>query len=301
MTSAAVALGNRYLFKTPYVLHIQDLWPESVIDSGMVSAGWKGKALHALIGFGLRPIYRGAKHIIVISSGMKDALIERGVDASKISVVLNWDGNENPDPAGISTSSIIERTAESAIAGIHCIYAGNIGQMQDVETIVRAASLVENEFPIRISIYGSGVAESAISSLIKDLGLKSVQLMGRVSQDKMAEIYDQADFLFVTLKDRPVFRMTIPSKFQASMANGVPVITTVQGDLAEICIDSGVGFVANAEDPRSLADVLRKANALDSEARARMSLRAEQYYRDEMSAELALGRVACVLESASKR
>ncbi|MBB6404752.1 glycosyltransferase involved in cell wall biosynthesis [Arthrobacter sp. AZCC_0090] len=301
MTSAAVALGNRYLFKTPYVLHVQDLWPESVIDSGMVSAGWKGKALHALIGFGLRPIYRGAKHVIVISTGMKDALVERGVYASKISVVLNWDGNEKPDFIGISAPSSNAHMTESAPPGIHCVYAGNIGQMQDVETIVRAASLVENEFPIRISIYGSGVAESSISSLIQELGLKSVQLMGRVSQDEMAEIYGQADFLLVTLKDRPVFRMTIPSKFQASMAHGVPVITTVQGDLAEICVDNGVGLVANAEDPGSLADALRKANALDSQARARMSIRAAQYYRDEMSAELALGKVAGLLESASER
>lgn len=290
MTAAMAALASRFFRNTPYVLHVQDLWPESVTDSGMVPDGWKKSSLYALINFGLRPIYGLAAHIIVISPGMKEALIARGVPSSKISVLLNWDGNEpvNSNPIDRNRSQPIETRHQDEL---HCVYAGNIGQMQDVETIVRAVAAVENEFPIRVSIYGSGTAEPALRDLIQQIGVKSVHLMGRVALEEMTAVYQSSDFQFVTLKRRQVFTMTIPSKFQSSMSNGIPIITTVQGDLAKICLDNGVGLVAEAENVESLADALRRAFAMGPKGQQTMSQKAIKLHREKLSGTIGLHTV----------
>ncbi|WP_457946047.1 glycosyltransferase family 4 protein [Pseudarthrobacter sp. alpha12b] len=276
MTAAVAALLLKVTRRVPYVIHLQDLWPESVVDSGMVRPAILRRLLQSAIGAGLKPLYGQASHIVVISPGMKQALIDRGVPSHKVSVTYNWHVSDvDPvPPAG----------AGARDEPLHCVYAGNIGAMQDIETIVRAAALVQNELKIRVSIYGSGVAEEEVESLARKLGANNVRFMGRIDAKAMPEVYQSSDFQLVTLKNRDVFRMTIPSKFQASMAHGVPVITTVGGDLAKICRQYEVGFVAEPEDPSSLAQAFRAAAAQSSADLNSMSRKAQQFYRDELSA-----------------
>lgn len=295
MTAAVTAVACRLLWKTPFVLHVQDLWPESVTDSGMVRDGWKKSLISVLLNLALRPVYAKAHHIMVISPGMKHALTQRGVDATKISVVLNWDGNE-PNP---ENSQLEERPRPiNQTHRLHFVYAGNIGQMQDVESIVRAAAAVEGEFDFQVSLYGSGVAEAGVAALIEELGVQHVRLMGRVGAKEMRSVYSGSDFQFVTLKDRPVFRMTIPSKFQASMANGIPVITTVQGDLARICRENAVGFVADAESPTNLANAIRQAAGMGTDERLAMSQRAKDFYEQNLTAKVGVKLIAHQLAQA---
>lgn len=295
MTAAACALACRLLWKTPYVLHVQDLWPESITGSGMVPDGRRKSLIAALTNFALGPVYTLAKHIVVISPGMKRALVQRDVDANKISIIYNWDANEYRPRTGYSLPSRIRNSPT-----LHCVYAGNIGQMQDVETIVRAAAEVEFEVDLRISVYGSGVAEESLAGLIRELGVKNVQLCGRVTPDQMQAIYDVSDFQFVTLRDLPVFRMTIPSKFQASLANGVPIITTVQGDLAAMCVDNKLGFVAQPENIGDLANALRKAANMDRAEHLAMSQRAREFYRTDLAVEVGLERICKVVAEAAQ-
>ncbi|MEV4987891.1 glycosyltransferase family 4 protein [Pseudarthrobacter sp. LMD1-1-1.1] len=276
MTAAVAALLLKVTRRVPYVIHIQDLWPESVVDSGMVRPEILRRLLQSAIGSGLKPLYDHASHIVVISPGMKRALVDRGVPAHKVSVTYNWHVSD--------ADSIPPAAAGATDEPLHFVYAGNIGAMQDVETIVRAAASVQNELKIRVSIYGSGVAQGEVQSLARQLGANNVTFMGRIDAKAMPEVYQSSDFQLVTLKNRDVFRMTIPSKFQASMAHGVPVITTVGGDLAKICRQYEVGFVAEPEDPSSLAQAFRAAVAQRPAERHSMSRRAQQLYRDELSA-----------------
>lgn len=295
MTASIAAVACRLLWNTPYVLHIQDLWPESITDSGMMPGGWKKSLVSALTKVALRPIYSKASEIVVISPSMKEALIQRGVDESKISIIYNWHADENSVNA-VSLKGSPTRDSPT----LHCVYAGNIGQMQDVETIVRAAAAVEKELDLRVSIYGSGVAAEKIEALAESLGVKNVRLLGRVSAEEMQAIYKQSDFQFVTLRDLPLFRMTIPSKFQASLANGVPIITTVQGDLADLCTKNGLGFVAQPENVSDLASAIRKAAAMQPAERLAMSERARSYYSSHLTAEVAIDRLCLVLAKALK-
>lgn len=292
MTVAAAALYLRLKNRIPFVIHIQDLWPESVLDSGMLKTGLVKKLIQGAMSAFLRPVYHYAQHIIVISPGMKDALIARKVEASKISVLYNWH-------AGEKHVTMNPSARPSGSGPVRCTYAGNIGVMQDVETIIRAAVEVQHELDLEIRIYGSGVAESRVRSLADELGARNVKFMGRVAMSEMQGVYEQSDFQLVTLKDRDVFRFTVPSKFQASLANATPVITTVAGDLAAICIDERVGLVAEPESSSSLAEAFRQAVSLGPEGRAEMATRSAELYWARMSADNATRTINYRLRNAA--
>lgn len=290
-TAAYAAWWVRVRYGVPYVLHIQDLWPESATNSGMMGQGHLLKVLDLVISLMLKPLYSRASKIIVIAPRMSEALASRGIPAEKISTVLNWDDGDD------TRAELVHRGDGEPL---RIVYAGNIGTMQDLETIARAAALLRDCRHIQFHVYGSGVAEGPFLRLVQDLGLSNLEYHGRVSKTAMTSIYASADFQLVTLKDRPVFRMTIPSKFQAALAHGTPVITTVQGDLSDICAAEGVGFSALPENPGSLADAVRAAASLSTEERRHMGEKCRAFYDRHLSAIKGTATIRKILREAAE-
>lgn len=289
MTASLAAWWCKKRHGVPYVLHVQDLWPESVTSSGMLSKGPVASIAGVIISVLLRPLYAASSHIVAISPSMRSALISRGVDRTKISTILNWEPNyvESNDQA----------LDHYSINRVRFVYAGNLGLMQDAATILEAANLLRDNPNVEIHFYGSGVLEAKLQQLALETHLSNVTFHGRVSKEKMAEIYAASDFQLVTLKDYPLFRMTIPSKFQAAMAHGIPVISTVQGDLKEICQGAGVGLTAEAEDPASLAKVIGLAAALSPADRKTMVESCRALYRRELSPDKGIAAIRAILEA----
>lgn len=259
--------------RLPFVLHIQDLWPESVTGSGLLPTS-VGRSMTVPLNRWLRAIYGRASSVIAIAPTMRDMLIARGVPESKVSTVMNWSNDaDDADPQPIINNR----------GDLHLLYAGNLGRMQDVSTIVRAAAKLGDLEGLRITVAGSGVEESSLKSLATDLEVQNIEFVGRLSPLEMREFYQQADFQFVTLRDLPIFQGTIPSKLQAGLANGLPVITTVRGDVKRLVIERGVGLSAGPEDPASLASAIRRAYAMSGSERLALRQRARLLYESTMS------------------
>ena len=89
-TAGALAGLKHWLGHTPFMLHVQDLWPDSVLDSGMVAAGPSTKVVNTGLNILCNSIYRAASSIVVISDGMGDVLVNRGVPSEKILRIYNW-------------------------------------------------------------------------------------------------------------------------------------------------------------------------------------------------------------------
>lgn len=283
MTSAMAALKLRLLRQIPYVLHVQDIWPESVTDSGMIKNRYIKSLMNTLINMLLLPVYRLATQVIVISPSAKPLLVSRGVKRSKITVVYNWHESPMQGLASMSKPSVIDAAQEETNdVPLRVVYAGNIGHMQDLQNLIRAAALVRNEPRLRIYIYGSGVQEQAVRCLAEELRVDNVDFCGRVGRREMAEVYAASDFQLVLLKDSNIFRSNIPSKFQAALAHGRPIITTVAGDLAELCKTASLGIAAEPESPRALAAALKQAVSMSADDVREMGLNAERFYRSNL-------------------
>lgn len=279
-TVALPALLLRALRNVPFVYHIADMWPESVVESGALGNGHLRRAVGALLHGWCNFVYRQAAAITVLSQGFKDLLVERGVPAEKIHVIYNW-ADEDVFTPGRRDEGL---GSELGLAGrFNVIYAGNLGVFQGLETVVRAALLVRHVPEIQIVFVGTGQQEAALNALARELGASNVRFVGRRQFWEMPKINDWADVLLVHLKNLPFFAKTIPSKTQVSLASGRPVLMAVRGDAAEIVDAAGAGLTCPPENPRLLADAILAFHRMPRNDREQMGANGRAYYLDRMS------------------
>ena len=88
------------------------------------------------------------------------------------------------------------------------IFAGNIGKMQSVETIIKAASFIQNE-DITIHIVGDGSNIENCKNLAKDLNVKNVIFYGKRPLEEMPKFYAFADAMIVTLSKNDIISSLI--------------------------------------------------------------------------------------------
>lgn len=282
-TAAIPAQLWRKFYGIPYVLHVQDLWPESVTGSGMLGNGWLNKTAGAVLNLWLRRLYGNASKLLTLSPGMAQLLIDRGHRADQCVIVYNW---AEEDTLQLKPAETFSST------GLKLLYAGNLGPMQDLETAIEAARKLEDHRDFEFKIAGEGVAEESLRAAAE--GARSVKFLGNLSHEEVARRYLEADFQLVTLKDLPIFRTTIPSKLQVSLASGVPVITTVAGDVANLVLKHQAGIVAEPENPESLAKAITRAYAMTAAERAQMGINARKLYEQLMSHEAGTTRIVSI-------
>lgn len=283
MTAAIPAQIWNLLFGTRYVLHVQDLWPESVTESGMLNSR-ANRVATAALGPWLRRAYAGAAHVFAISPGMGAKLVERGASSARTSVIFNWADEKN----------IVGKRPDSREAkGLVLAYAGNLGRMQSLDTLIEAVKVLKDIPNLSLRIAGGGVEEEHLKEISKGIG--NIEFIGRIERSEIHELYQESDFQLVTLRDLPIFRVTVPSKLQASLASSVPVITTVQGDVAKLVERYNAGFVAAPEDVASLADAIERAARTTAVERRAMGENARRLYDDLMGSEAGLKEIRDVL------
>lgn len=284
-TPATVAEPARAWSKSldiPFVYHVQDIWPESVTESGFLPRRLTNM-LEQLINRWLTSVYSSAAAVIAIAPTATSMLVERGVPPDHAHVIYNW-----ADGPG--------EVAHTKKQGLTLLYAGNLGHFQDVETVIRAAHRLSHLDDFRLRIAGGGVLEAQMRKLVSDLGAtNAIEFLGRVNQDEMDPVYGSADFQIVPLKDVNIFTGTIPSKFQAGLAYGVPVVTTVKGDVSQLVNDNGLGFTALPENVDDLAKAFLAAYATTGAEREAMARRARQFYLENFTREIALNRIESIL------
>jgi glycosyltransferase involved in cell wall biosynthesis len=297
-TAFAASALSRLLYRVPTVLHVQDVWPESVTQSSMAPHGVAGRLMHRALSATMRGVYRTAASVAVIAPSMRDLVVERGADPAKVGVVFNWTDESLFRPVVATESARREIGHRGRCTVMH---AGNIGPFQNIEGMVRAAAAVEQSGQVDLVLVGSGIEESAAQALTKRLGAGNIRFLGRRPPSEMAALYSAAEYQLVSLLNLPIFRGTIPSKLQAALSCGSPVVVSAPGDCARLVERSGVGLCCPPEDWRALADRFLQAATLPPGARADMARRARENYQAQMSMRAGVDRLEDMLRSAAGR
>jgi glycosyltransferase involved in cell wall biosynthesis len=283
--------------RTPFVYHVQDMWPESVIESGMVGNERTQRAVERALSWWCGRVYRGASRVAVLSPGFKRMLIERGVPEEKIAVVANWaqEGIFKPEPP----DPVLAR--ELGMAGwFNVVYSGNLGHFQGLDCAIRAAAKLRHLERFRFVIVGSGQAEAELRALAARLAPENVRFLGRQPFGEMGHITALGNALLVSLEDRPFFAATIPSKTQVALACGRPVIMSVRGDAAALVSEADAGLVSMPGDVDDLAAAIEQLyNASPAELEA-MGARGRRYYERELSLDRSARRLEGLLEAAAR-
>ena len=176
------------------------------------------------------------------------------------------------------------------------MFAGNIGEAQDFGNIVKAANLTKDCVDIKWIIVGDGRARESAEKEVERLGLKeTVRFMGRHPAMEMPKFFAQADVMLVSLTDQFIFSLTIPSKTQAYMAAGKPILTMLNGAGSDVVEEAGCGLTARAEDYEALAENVKRMYAMSKKELTEMGKNAHDYYLKHFEKEMVIDRVNEIL------
>ncbi len=276
----AAALAG-FVRRLPFVLDVQDLWPDTIAATGMAGAAqWVGP-----LGAICRFVYARARAIIVQSDGMRRALIARGVDQAKVTTIYNWADGE-------PTAAAIDRPHDQGRFAI--VYGGNLGRAQALETVIDAAMIAARQRPeIAILLYGDGVDADDLRK--RAAGNDAIRFAGLVSRSEIVDVFAAADALLMHLRDDPLFAITIPSKTQFYLAMGRPIVAGVAGEAADLLLRSGAALVVPPGDAAALAAAFVELAAMPSAERGAMAAAGPRFYAANLSFDRAMARTLAVI------
>lgn len=287
------ALALKILRGIPFVIDIQDLWPDSLPATGMLTNPGALRMLGAWCGF----VNRRAARIVVLSPGFKRVLAGRGVPGNKISVIYNWTNETFIRPSPPDR----ELARELGFSGrFNIVFAGNLGKAQGLETVIEAAGILREKDPrIRFVLVGRGVELNNLRERARRANLANLVFLPGRPISEIGKVLNLADCLLVHLKSDPLFRITIPGKTQAYLAIGKPVLMGVGGDAADLIERSGAGINFPPENPEALAEAALKLASLPRRALAEMGARGRDFYQTRLSLSAGASRFEEVFRAAA--
>ncbi len=263
---AAIAIAR--FKRAALVTWVQDLWPQSLEVTGYV----RNPRLLALVAGLVRWIYRRCDLLLVQSPAFVPTV--RAM-AGRVPVEVH----PNPGEAAFERAPDSRPPAVQLEPGFNVVFAGNLGTAQALDTVLDAAKQLQAQSEIRFVLVGSGSRAEWLRDQVQARGLRNVCLAGRFAPASMPGILTQASALLVTLVRSPIMSQTVPSKVQAYLAAGRPLIASLDGEGARVVSEAGAGFACPAEDPAALAAAVLRLFALPAAERQRLGDSGMAYYR----------------------
>ncbi|MBK0330734.1 glycosyltransferase family 4 protein [Brachybacterium sp. MASK1Z-5] len=248
------------LWRVPLVVEMRDAWPdlvthvgaavrhEGVAASRAVTADEHRSAVRRSIGLVKTEVHllvsawqRDAQQVVTTTSRFAQVLHGRGV--ARVDVVRN---GTDLDVVRPQRDHVPDHTE------LRCLYLGNIGRSQGLETVVQAAARMHKQgVPIRLRLVGHGAERDRLAELARELDAP-VEIHERIPYAHVGEQYAWADTVIVSLRDWEPFTWTVPSKLYELLATGRHVTALVAGESADVVRASGAGDVVPPEDLEAL-------------------------------------------------
>jgi colanic acid biosynthesis glycosyl transferase WcaI len=275
LTVSISAVIIKLFRQVPVVLDIQDMWPDTLKATGMIS----NPRLLGFVSKVCNSIYSSVTKIVVLSPGFKNLLINRGVPDSKIEIIYNW----TDEKALRNTASETPKELDS-IEGFKVLFAGNVGQAQGLNVILDAALLLKDDVPkIHFLVLGRGLQLDDLKRREKELNLDNVHFLPAVGMEKVGSFLGSADALLIHLNCDPLFEITIPGKTQAYMAVGKPIIMGVSGDASNLVLRADCGVCFEPEKSAALAEAVKGLMLLSPPDMRRLGENGEKFYDEYLS------------------
>ncbi|HLY21484.1 MAG TPA: glycosyltransferase family 4 protein [bacterium] len=240
-------------WRAPFVFNVQDLYPQALVDLGLV----RNPVVLRVLEWLERHAYRHARAITVHSAGNRDALVARGIAPAKVTVIPNW----------IDTTAVVPGDRNNGYraelglgARFVVLFAGVMGYAQDMAIMVEAAARLRDlgETDVTFLLAGDGVRRSEAEALVRARNLDTVRFLPFQPFDRYPQLVSAADCCLVTLQPT-VATPVVPSKIAGILAAGRPVLGALPaGDARTLIEQSGGGLCVPPGDAAGLAEAIRR-------------------------------------------
>lgn len=286
ITSVIPAIFLKFKYKKKLTVWVQDLWPESVKNTGYI----KNNFLIHLISIIVRYIYRKSDNIIAQSKSFKKNI--KKYTNKKIKIVENSHFNLQDKKIDIP------KKINYLLKNKYCIvFLGNIGKAQSVKTILSAAKKLYSYKKIHILLIGGGSEVENTRNYIKKNNLKNISIFGPYPSGLALEILKGGKASLLTLKKSKIFSQTIPNKFQTYLFSGKPILVSANGEVAKLTRNNKVGFTSPAEDSIKLVDNAIKLYKLNKKNEKKIKQNSLKFYENSFNINKQVNKLIKIMEN----
>lgn len=248
--------------RVPLVIEIRDIWPESMEAVGAKIPRLAYKALEMVE----RAMYRAADRIVTVGEGYKARLLEKGIKAEKMSIIMNGTDLAVYQPRQKKE----ELLRKYGLDGKFVVsYIGTVGMACGLEVVLEAAEKFShvnrvgggaNEDVVFV-VVGDGAHRQKLEEEAKSRGLDNVVFTGRQPKSSMPDWIASSDASLVHLKASGLFTTVMPSKIFESAGCKRPIIMGVDGYAKKLVLDAEAGLDMKPESAESLIECTNKLAA----------------------------------------
>lgn len=288
ITQVIPAIFLKWIKRAHLAVWVQDLWPESLSATGFV----KNKGVLKLVGLIVRGIYFFCDTLLLQSRAFFAPTL-RYTNADKL-VYFSNSIDTSSAPASSTLPVELQRELESNFS---VVFAGNLGTAQSLDSVVEAARLLKDEPDLKLILVGSGSMAKWVMEQKILYHLDNLILAGRFPMDTMPEIFSRSSALLVSLKDEEIFSYTVPSKVQAYLAAGRPIIASLRGEGAQVIDESGAGLTCQPGNGQALADAILTLKSSSAEQLKAMGNAGRDYFNEHYDMDNQTDRLIEILNS----
>lgn len=241
----------RSWYRTPFVLNVQDLYPQTVVDLGLLKNRLAIRVAQRLEA----TAYRLAERLVVHSPGNRDFLLERkGLPADKVRVIYN---GVDVDAARPGARENEFRQQHGLVGQFLVSFAGLMGYAQDLTTVIEAAASLRDRPDILFLLVGEGVAEARWKTMVAEKRLCNVRFLPLQPKEAYGRLLAASDVCLVPLA-RDLRTPVVPGKLQSIMASARPVIATLdlEGDASKIIREAKCGYALEPGNVREFRNAV---------------------------------------------
>ena len=284
-----IASWAKKLFGTKLVFVSYDLYPEVATVTGTLGAG---NPICRLMNHINRCVFRRADAVVALSSEMGDYIARnRTVDPDRIAVIPNWYADQGMQPKDPEANRFREAVGDRFVVS----YFGNMGTMQDMDTLLGAIRILKNDENTFFLFAGHGNKMEKLKKIVEEEGICNIAIHSFLHGQDFKDALAISDCAFVTL-EKGATGLCVPSKTYSYMMQGLPLLAVM--DPCDIVrdIEAGAGAWVRNGDSEALAAAIRTMRE-DPAALARMRETCRQIYLDNYTTEICTKKYVILFRS----
>ena len=249
-----IASWAKVLFGTKLIFVSYDLYPEVATVTNTLR---EGNIICRLMNHINKCVYRRADHVVALSSEMQEFILNnRPVEADCVSVIPNWyrdkgtvrdSGQDNPFRIAADGRFVVS-------------YFGNMGTMQDMDTILGAIRLLQSDSDVCFLFAGHGNKMERLKQIVSDEQISNITIHNFLHGKDFENALAASDCAFVSL-EKGATGLCVPSKTYSYMMQGIPLLAIMDDCDIVRDIESGAGLWIRNGESQALADAIRKLKA----------------------------------------
>jgi glycosyltransferase involved in cell wall biosynthesis len=276
----------------PFVYNLQDIFPDSLVGTGLAKKDgilWKiGRVIENIT-------YRNADKIIVISQDFKRNIMAKGVPEEKIEVIYNWVDENAVVPVKDEDNELFEEFGISRDK-FRVVYAGNLGNAQNIGIIVEAAKRLKDNNNIEFVIFGKGSLKNEINETKAKEQLDNLKIFPIQPYERVSKVYGLGHVCIVACKPG-LGGAAMPSKTWSIMSSGRAVLANFdEGELKEIVENNHCGVFTKADDLDGFVAAIEELSQ-HPERCTEMGKNGRQFILDNLTREVGTQKYVNVIKS----